>query len=243
MRLAEQLVALPYRRFCGRSIDGHRLGRIKGVGGSGVTFEALGPDGTPEVAKLLRPVRATYDLDEVWREVSALECAAHPAIPEWCGILRDGCAYFVVLSQMPGEALDRWLFERRHTFDAPELARVGGQLADVLVHLHERGVAHGDVRPANILYDGARISLVDFGQSLPANPAARALDVAGFADLMLYLRYSSFEARSSAGDWRSELDLTPAQRRFFEDAFATPSTLTMSEARARFRDAFAVPAA
>lgn len=243
MRLAEQLVALPYRRFCGRVIDGHRLGRIKGVGGSGVTFEAVGPDGVSEVAKLLRPVRATYDLDEVWREVSALERAAHPAIPKWRGILRDGRAYFVVLSQMPGEALDRWLFERRYAFDASELARVGEQLADVLVHLHERGVVHGDVRPANILYDGTRVSLVDFGQNLPADPTACALDVAGFADLILYLRYSSFEARASAADWRDELALTPAQRRFLEDAFATQRPLTMIQARARFLEAFAAPAA
>lgn len=243
MRLAEQLVALPYRRFCGRAIDGHRLGRIKGVGGSGVTFEAVGPDGALEVAKLLRPVHATYDLDEVWREVSALERAAHPAIPEWRGILRDGRSYFVVLSRMPGEALDRWLFERRHAFDEPELVRVALQLADVLVHLHERGVVHGDVRPANILYDGTRVSLVDFGQNLPAEPVACALDVAGFADLVLYLRYSSFEARIPSTDWRNELNLTPDQRYFLESAFSASGIPSMAEARARFVEAFDVPAA
>lgn len=34
-RAAEFLVALPYRRFCGRSVQGYRLGRLAGIGGSG----------------------------------------------------------------------------------------------------------------------------------------------------------------------------------------------------------------
>ena len=31
-RAAEFLVALPYRRFCGRSVQGYRLGRLAGIG-------------------------------------------------------------------------------------------------------------------------------------------------------------------------------------------------------------------
>lgn len=241
MRLAELLVTLPYRRFCGREIDGHRIGGIVGAGGSAVTFEAVGPDGRPEAAKLLRPVREEHDLVDVWREVYALERASHQTVPEWRGILRDGRAYFVMLSRMPGEALDRWLFERRHAFGPDELARVGLQVADALAHLHTRGVAHGDVRPANVLYDGERVSLVDFGSSVLDDPAACALDIAGFADLVIYLRYSTYagpQSRSGASGWRDELDLSPEQRRLLDEALVHPERLCMADVRDRFAESF-----
>ena len=73
--------------------------------------------------------------------------------------------------------------------------------------------------------------------------AACAADIAGFADLVLYLRYSSFDSSRQGGSWREELSLAPDQRRFLEEAFAganAPGTaLSTRDARARFLDAFA----
>lgn len=246
MRLAERLVTLPYQRFCGRTIDGRRLGRVLGAGGSAVTFEAVDPHGRLEVAKLLRPIRASHDREAVWREVSALERAPHPAVPRWRGILRDGRAYFVLLSRMPGSSLDQWLFERRHPFGSHEVACIGFQLVGALSHLHEHGVAHGDVRPANVLYDGERVSLVDFGMCACAEDRAaafnerRAADVAGFADIVLHLLYSSYRRLpgAPAGEWRDELILSHAQRGFLEDSFARPESMAADDMRRRFEEAF-----
>ena len=204
-RAAEFLVALPYRRFCGRSVQGYRLGRLAGIGGSGAVFDAVGPGGVPAALKLLRPLRPSYDLAAVWREVAPLSRVDHPAVPAWRGIVRAGRAYFIVLERMPGDSLATWLFERRHVFGPVEVAGIGSQLADALVALHEAGAAHGDLRPANILYDGERVSLIDFGLSrqeedgAEAFAAACAADIAGFADLVLYLRYSSFDSWRQGG--------------------------------------------
>lgn len=248
MRLAEQVVALPYRRFCGRTVRGYRIGRITGIGGSGVVFEATDPEGRSVVLKLLRPMRALRDLDEVWREVAPLGRLNHSAVPSWLGIVRKGRAYFIVMSRLPGTSLARWLFERRHTFDAHELACVGQAMTDALAYLHERGVAHGDVRPANVLYDGRRVSFADFGMSVcvdsgaPAFREACAADVAGFADVLIYLRYSMHDVvrcgKRAASDWRNELSLTPEQRRFLEDALSPDAPMDMAAARERFRTAF-----
>lgn len=250
MRLAEQVVALPYRRFCGKTIRGYRVGRMVGIGGSGVVFEAADPEGQPVALKLLRPMRATYNLDEVWREVAPLSRIDHPAAPSWLGIVRKGRAYFIVMTRLPGVSLAGWLFERRHAFDAHEIVRVGAAMADALAHFHERGVAHGDVRPANVLYDGESISFADFGmsvcaeQDVPAFREACRADVAGFADVLIYLLYSSCEAaprrcgKPAAADWRDELPLSQEQRRFLEEAFSLDVPTNMQVVRDCFLTAF-----
>ncbi|MEG0990804.1 MAG: protein kinase [Gordonibacter sp.] len=239
-RFAQRLVALPYRRFCGKVVQGYRIGACLGIGGSGVTFEAAAPDGRPVALKLLRPLRTSYDIEEVWREVGPLGNVAHPGLPEWLGILRDGRAYFIVLSRMPGRPLDSWLFEDRHAFKGHEFVDVCLQLIEVLDVLHAAGLTHGDVRPANVLYDGEQVSLVDFGLSLGAGE--RATDIAGFADLLLYLLYSSVElsrgTRTKAESWRDELPLETSQRRFLDDAFEKPQEFAAKELRLRFVEAF-----
>lgn len=73
--------------------------------------------------------------------------------------------YFIVESLMPGRSLQHWLRQDAHAFTMGEIREIGLQLIDLLEHLEERGILHGDLRPANILYDGKRVSLIDFGLS------------------------------------------------------------------------------
>lgn len=240
VRFAHRLVTLPYRRFCGRTVQGYCIGSCLGVGGSGVTFEAIAPDGRPVALKLLRPLRTRYDLDKVWREVGSLGIISHPSVPEWLGIVREGRAYFIVLSRMPGRPLDSWLFEDRHAFQEFELTDVCSQLIDVLDALHAVGLVHGDIRPANVLYDGQRVSLVDFGLSL--RMSERGVDIAGFADLLLYLLYSTFDSSDSAGakteSWRDQLLLDDVQQLFLDDAFGSSQEFNKETLRGRFMEAF-----
>ena len=49
-----------------------------------------------------------------------------------------------------------------------EAARVAHEVAQALAHVHERGVIHRDVKPANILIaDGGYVVLADFGLAIP----------------------------------------------------------------------------
>lgn len=102
------------------------------------------------------------------------------------------------------------------------------------------------MRPANVLYDGERASLVDFGGSVLDDPAACAPDIAGFADLVIYLRYSTYagpQSRSGSSGWRDELDLSPEQRSLLDEALAHPERLSMADVRDRFAEAFGTSAA
>ena len=76
---------------------------------------------------------------------------------------------YIVMEYVPCGHL-RGLIDRRGALPEPMLARLGADVAAALVHAHERGVIHRDVKPQNVLLDERdNPKLTDFG-------IARALD-------------------------------------------------------------------
>ena len=73
------------------------------------------------------------------------------------------------------------LLERQHS--AETIAWIGRELADGLMHAHDRGVLHRDIKPANILLaDDGTPMLLDFNLSTHSGPnesGAEASDVGG----------------------------------------------------------------
>ncbi|UED84699.1 serine/threonine-protein kinase [Streptomyces profundus] len=70
----------------------------------------------------------------------------------------DG-AYWFIMEYVPGGGLDG-----RPTMPPDQAARVGAQLADALAALHESGLVHCDVKPANVgLSRRGAAKLLDFG--------------------------------------------------------------------------------
>lgn len=156
--------------------------------------------------------------------------------------------YFIVESLMLGRSLQHWLQRDAHVFTMAEIREIGLQLIELLEHLEERGALHGDLRPANVMYDGSRVSLIDFGLSEwidpkapPANAAAFfAPDRDGLASVLLFLLYSD-ESRIKPGikgTWREELNLSPALRQLLEDLFdESHPWASYAEVRKRFLSA------
>ena len=107
------------------------------------------------------------------------------------------------------------LFKRRKVFSPEEIYRIGSQLFDILKYLHGRNVVHGDVSAANLLYDGEKLSLLDFGLARYADGRniRFSIDYARTANVLIYLLYSGY---SGKGDrpWHEELPLSEGQRGF-----------------------------
>ncbi|MBS0263726.1 MAG: protein kinase [Planctomycetes bacterium] len=85
---------------------------------------------------------------------------------------------------------------------------IGARLADGLQHSHERGIVHGDLKPANVLMaDDGRPMLLDFNLSQDLKDAHRLRDlyVGGTLPYMAPEQLRSFQGQTAAPDPRSDL--------------------------------------
>ncbi len=106
------------------------------------------------------------------REAGTLARLRHPSLPTvWSVGDCEGRPY-LVMDFVAGQPLDR-VFEQTE-LTASQVARIGIGLARGLEALHRAGLVHRDVKPANAVWDGERVRLVDFG--LVGDPAPRFAD-------------------------------------------------------------------
>ena len=94
------------------------------------------------------------------REAELLFELDHPHIVKVRNIRMESDPPFIEMAFVEGASLADHLGVG--PLAAGAAARVVGQLASALHHCHERGVAHRDVKPANILLGGQQATLVDF---------------------------------------------------------------------------------
>lgn len=98
-------------------------------------------------------------------------------------VLHRGSAC-LVMDYHPGVSLAE-LLRDRHRLPPSVVAALGLQLAAALEAVHDAGVVHCDVKPANLMIaESGRLVLIDFGIAElgggePAHPARRAGDVVG----------------------------------------------------------------
>ena len=134
-----------------------------GRGAMGVVFRARGPDGSPVALKLLTRPGGSPRLE---REARALLRLRHPHLVRLIGAGK-GPPPWVAMELVEGESLEA-LLQRQGRLPPGRAARVVGQVALALAHVHAEGLLHRDVKPANVLLrsqDGDAV-LSDFGLAL-----------------------------------------------------------------------------
>jgi serine/threonine protein kinase len=139
----------------------------------------------PAVLKAARPHQINHPraAKALRRETAALAGNVHPSLPR---LFADGTQDpipHLLLEYVDGPTLADEL-EDNGALSAEEGALLGAQLLPALMALHDRGLAHLDVKPDNIVLRDARPVLIDFGSTRrigSEQPAGHPVGTEGYA--------------------------------------------------------------
>ncbi|GAA3501788.1 serine/threonine-protein kinase [Streptomyces prasinosporus] len=165
MRLRESALALASRCSAEVLAGRYRLDARIGSGGAADVHRGLDLRLRRPVAVKVFRTGGDADMEERFRsEGVILARLHHPGlVTAYDAGRHDGRAY-LVMQLIEGPTLKDRIAEA--PLSPEETAALGAGLARALAHAHEAGVVHRDVKPSNILLDGAgRPHLTDFGIS------------------------------------------------------------------------------
>ena len=147
----------------------YRLIEVLGEGAIGVVWRAHDESLGRDVA--IKEIRFPAGLDDeqvgalrarTLREARAAARLGHPGIVTVHEVVRQGERPWIVMELVPGRTLARIIKE-----DGPlpprRVAEIGAQILAALRAAHAAGVVHRDVKPSNVMLDGDRTVLTDFG--------------------------------------------------------------------------------
>jgi len=157
------------------------LGERLHSGASSVVYRARRiDDGAAVVIKLLQsehPSQAyAAHLEHEYRLMSKLDI---PGVVRVLGLLRDRRQVGIVMEDVGADSLAAVISKRR--LELGEVLRIGSQAARILGDLHRNRVVHGDVNPANMLFDPAshNVWFIDLGIAFELSREQVAIEASG----------------------------------------------------------------
>jgi ABC-type transport system substrate-binding protein len=184
----------------GAQVGGYVVRRSLGRGGMGEVYLADDPAlDRPVALKLLEPSLAA-DERFVRRFLLESKLAArldHPAIVPVFAAGQENGRLYIAMRYIPGGTL------QDHLADGPLEPAVAikllGQIASALDAAHAEGLIHRDVKPGNILLDGDRAYLGDFGLARVASSIDSLSREQGLSGTLAYMAPEQIEGEQVDG--------------------------------------------
>lgn len=155
-----------------RVIGPYRVEAALGSGGFGTVFRArdLSLDRTVAL-KVLRPGSSVAP-ESLLAEARAAAALAHPNVCTIYAVDSSQGVPMIVMEYVDGQPLSRLL--EGGALPQEQAVALARQIASGMAAAHERGVVHGDLKPANILVTPAGMAkVVDFGMARRSLPPPR----------------------------------------------------------------------
>lgn len=139
----------------------------------------------PVVVKLARPhcTRNTRTVRALRREAFALAGGDHPMMPRLLAEHTEHDVPHLVMEYIDGPDLADEL-DRAGPMSPADAALLCVQVFAVVLDLHQRGLAHLDLKPENIVLRDGRPVVIDFGSARPigaSQPSGQPIGTAGYA--------------------------------------------------------------
>jgi serine/threonine protein kinase len=160
-----------------------------------VILKILRPDAPPPEA--LRHFRREYDLTSTVRAEGIITA---------CDLHEHWNTLFMVLQDIGGASLDRWLVRRRPSL--AECLSVALRVADALANLYTANIIHNALNPTNIIWnpDTGQVEIADFGAAtLKVTLANRRQNARPPRGILAYASPEQTGRIDSAVDHRSDL--------------------------------------
>ncbi|MFO1002256.1 MAG: tubulin-like doman-containing protein [Planctomycetaceae bacterium] len=167
-------------------IAGYRLQERIGMGGFGEVWRAIGPGGFPKAVKILFGSRSGPQAETELRSMNRIRELRHPFLLSIERIeVVDGRV--VIVSELADKSLDDRYREitasGQKGIPREELIGYLRDAADALDFMSEQhGLQHLDVKPDNVLLQGAHAKIGDFGLTKSLNASGHSI-VNGFTPL------------------------------------------------------------
>ena len=114
------------------------------------------------------------------REAQTLEKLQHPNIVRFYGLEQDGPTAFMLLDYVEGKTLKRAIFDAGELLQSEQLRFIMRSVCGALQFAHSEGLAHCDIKPANImLHQNGTVLLADFGIARMTDSATATMVGAG----------------------------------------------------------------
>ncbi|OMP66342.1 serine/threonine protein kinase [Domibacillus epiphyticus] len=205
-----------------------------GKGSSGLAYKATDfKTGQSVIIKQLRKRKRNdlHGIESFQREADFLKKLNHPSIPSYLDAFMDEHHRFLVMEYIEAPNFEELIFHQKKEYNERETFSVLLNILHVVKYFHDQKIVHRDLRIPNILWDGIRPYVIDFGLArsldeqnavLPKKEKENMLfreisvqsDFFALGHFVLFLLYSQFEPQSKKEkSWEEELDLSAAAKK------------------------------
>lgn len=158
----------------GDHVAGYRIVELAGRGSSGAVYRATDEDGAHVAIKIAHR-REPAAAQRLVSEAELLERLRHRNLLGFRELVDDGAEVALVTSWVPGQSLADLL--ATGPLPIKRTMTIARQLGDVLDYLHNMGVVHRDLSPANVLIGPDDVvTLIDLGLGRTADEAGMTTD-------------------------------------------------------------------
>ncbi|PLT28717.1 serine/threonine protein kinase [Peribacillus deserti] len=175
-------------------------------------------------------------------EQKILQTLDHAAFPRFYSSGEMlGIPYFI-MERKYGHTLEEVLFDKNEVYSEEQTFHLAGKLLGIIVHMHQNGIVHRDIRIPNVLLHQNSISVIDFGLGSfieteeydlnlhPKQSKTYISDLYGLGHFLLFLLYSSYEADNSSGSgWEEELTISKQAKEIIKKLLSVKEPYTSSE--------------